>query len=267
MTPLQRDYAPLLIAAIFVTQGAPASQNKQADTVTVDGATQPSQIPEWLAWEYSFTLLKQWQGKDSGFTHDLREALSAGEFELLVDHDNLSDNKVPYPESYAEFKGKTWNEKVIRFDPPRLLETTFQGGNNGTVTYELLPQGDGTRLVVTHAGIVSGTGARSGARTVSGCGSKVSGTTARPAASARRRASLSARDGCSGSSAGGPSAGSRTLSSHSSLSRRAAASASRRARSACSARSLNSGSVTSARSGSSSGAGGRAAERFRPKPK
>ena len=88
------------------------------------------------------------------------DATGAGEFELLVDHDNLSDNKVPYPESYAEFKGKTWNEKVIRFDPPRLLETTFQGGNNGTVTYELLPQGDGTRLVVTHAGIVSGTGAQ-----------------------------------------------------------------------------------------------------------
>lgn len=75
--------ALLLIAAIFVTQTAPARENKQADTLTVEGATQPSQIPEWLVWEYSFTLLKQWQGKDSGFTHDLREALSAGEFELL----------------------------------------------------------------------------------------------------------------------------------------------------------------------------------------
>ena len=56
---------------------------KQADTLTVVGATQPSQIPEWLVWEYSFTLLKQWQGKDSGFTHDLRETLSSGEFEIL----------------------------------------------------------------------------------------------------------------------------------------------------------------------------------------
>ena len=75
--------ALLLIAAICVTQTAPARENKQSDTLTVQGATQPSHIPEWLAWEYSFTLLKQWQGKDSGFTHDLREALSAGEFELL----------------------------------------------------------------------------------------------------------------------------------------------------------------------------------------
>ena len=34
-----------------------------------------------------------------------------------------------------------WSEKVIRFDPPRLLETTFQGGKNGEVTYELIPEG------------------------------------------------------------------------------------------------------------------------------
>ena len=75
--------ALLLIAATFVTQTAPARENKQEDTLKIHGAAQPSQIPEWLVWEYSFTLLKQWQGKDSGFTHDLRQALSAGEFELL----------------------------------------------------------------------------------------------------------------------------------------------------------------------------------------
>ncbi len=62
------------------------------------------------------------------------DATAGGEFDLKVDHDNLSDDKhVPYPESYAEFKGTVWSEKVIRFEPPRLLETTFQGGKNGTV--------------------------------------------------------------------------------------------------------------------------------------
>ncbi|MCH8615933.1 SRPBCC family protein [Sphingomonas sp. SM33] len=80
------------------------------------------------------------------------------DFELLNDHDNLSDDDVPYPENYAEFKGRTWSEKVLRFDPPRLLETTFQGGKNGTVTYELKPEGERTRLVVTHSGIESPTG-------------------------------------------------------------------------------------------------------------
>ena len=67
---------------------------------------------------------------------------------------------MPYPENYAEFKGKTWSEKVLRFEPPRLLETTFQGGKNGTVVFELFPEGDRTRIVLTHSGIESGTGAQ-----------------------------------------------------------------------------------------------------------
>ena len=81
-----------------------------------------------------------------------------GEFDLVVDHDRLSDDKVPYPESYAAFKGTVWTETVIRFDPPRLLETTFQGGENGKVTYELSDEGGRTRLVLTHSGITSPSG-------------------------------------------------------------------------------------------------------------
>ena len=88
------------------------------------------------------------------------DATLNGEFELLNDHDNLSDEDVPYPADYAPYKGRTWNEKVLRFDPPRLLETTFQGGKNGIVTYELFREGERTRLVLTHSGIQSGTGAQ-----------------------------------------------------------------------------------------------------------
>lgn len=88
------------------------------------------------------------------------DATPNGEFELLNDHDNLSDEDVPYPADYAPYKGRTWNEKVVRFDPPRLLETTFQSGKNGTVTHELFPEGERTRLVLTHGGIQSGTGAQ-----------------------------------------------------------------------------------------------------------
>jgi len=89
------------------------------------------------------------------------DATGVGEFDLLVDHDRLSDEtNVPYPESYAAFKGAVWTETVTRFEPPRLLETTFQGGKNGTVAYELFPEGEKTRLVLTHSGITSGTGAQ-----------------------------------------------------------------------------------------------------------
>lgn len=86
------------------------------------------------------------------------DASAGGEFELVVDHDNLSEDEVPYPEDYAGAKGRSFTEKVIRFDPPRLLETSFQGGKNGTVTYELHSEEGRTRLVLTHRGITSASG-------------------------------------------------------------------------------------------------------------
>lgn len=86
------------------------------------------------------------------------DATGVGDFELLVDHDKLSSEAVPYPESYECFKGRVFEEKVLRFDPPRLLETTFQGGKGGNVTYELIPEGAKTRLVLTHSNITSPTG-------------------------------------------------------------------------------------------------------------
>ena len=88
------------------------------------------------------------------------DARPDSEFELLNDHDNLSDDDVAYPDDYAPYKGKTWNETVLRFEPPRLLETTFQGGQNGTVRYELTDEGGKTRLVLTHSGIASPTGSQ-----------------------------------------------------------------------------------------------------------
>jgi uncharacterized protein YndB with AHSA1/START domain len=86
------------------------------------------------------------------------DARAESELELVIDHDNLSDDDVPYPEDYAQYRGKVWREKVLRFEPPRLLETTFANGEQGVVTYELFPEGDGTRLVLTHSGISSPTG-------------------------------------------------------------------------------------------------------------
>ena len=79
-------------------------------------------------------------------------------FELVVDHDKLSTDTVPYPDAYDCFKGRVFQEKVLRFEPPRLLETTFQGGQGGNVTYELLPEGGKTRLVLTHSNISSPSG-------------------------------------------------------------------------------------------------------------
>ena len=130
----------------------PATQIKRTapDTIRVERTLA---APAATVWRYitEAELRKEWF---MGGT----DACADGEFELLNDHDNLSSDNDPYPENYAEYKGTKWHEKVLRFEPPGLLVTTFQGGKNGTVTYELTAQGDHTLLVLTHSGIQSGTG-------------------------------------------------------------------------------------------------------------
>jgi uncharacterized protein YndB with AHSA1/START domain len=86
------------------------------------------------------------------------DATAGGEFDLVVDHDKLSDEHVPHPDSHECYKGRVFTEQVIRFEPPRLLETTFQGGKGGIVMYELFPEGGRTRLVLTHSRITSPSG-------------------------------------------------------------------------------------------------------------
>jgi uncharacterized protein YndB with AHSA1/START domain len=87
------------------------------------------------------------------------DARPDSEFDLVIDHDKLSeDENVPSPDSYSKFKGTVWQERVLRFEPPRLLETTFQGGKSGIVTYELFPTDGRTRLVLTHSNIASPSG-------------------------------------------------------------------------------------------------------------
>ena len=62
--------------------GSPAPSSRE-DVIVIDGHKDPSKIPEWAAWEDGFTTLDLWAGRDSGFNHDLREALSADEFSHL----------------------------------------------------------------------------------------------------------------------------------------------------------------------------------------
>jgi uncharacterized protein YndB with AHSA1/START domain len=83
-----------------------------------------------------------------------------GPLDLVFDHDNLSSEDVPYPTEYASHKGALNREKVVRFEPKRVLAYTFGEGRNGIATFELFPDGERTRLVLTHSGIQSPTGAQ-----------------------------------------------------------------------------------------------------------
>jgi uncharacterized protein YndB with AHSA1/START domain len=109
--------------------------------------------PADIVWRYltDGELRGQWFAGGS-------DAKADGELELVFDHDNLSADAVPYPPDYAKYKGAVNHEKVVRFEPKRVLAYTFGEGRNGVATFELFPEGDKTRLVLTHSGIQSPTG-------------------------------------------------------------------------------------------------------------
>jgi uncharacterized protein YndB with AHSA1/START domain len=88
------------------------------------------------------------------------DARADNNLDLVFDHDKLSSDDVPYPKEYAAHKGAVNHEKVVRFEPQRVLAFTFGEGRNGTATFELFPDGKRTRLVLTHSGIQSPTGAQ-----------------------------------------------------------------------------------------------------------
>ncbi|GAA0324250.1 SRPBCC family protein [Sphingomonas oligophenolica] len=91
------------------------------------------------------------------------ELRDGGDVELIFDHDNLSAEKVPYPPAYAAYKGIVVHEKIVRIDPPRLLAFTFEGDGNGVAEFALFPEGDRTRLVLTHSGVTPAARAGTGA--------------------------------------------------------------------------------------------------------
>jgi hypothetical protein len=99
---------PLLSAiALIGSAQANVTELDKKDLLVIDGEKDPSQIPEWLAWETAFTLLRDWHGKDNGFTHDLREALLPHEWELL-ETEGLAQNT---RQARRESRAATWLQK------------------------------------------------------------------------------------------------------------------------------------------------------------
>jgi hypothetical protein len=101
MTMLNFCVLGALFAAGSVSQ-PPAASQSAADVVVIDGKKDPSQIPEWLAWQQGFIVLAGWRGKDSGFNHDLREALSREEFEALEREALAEDDRMQRATKEAE---------------------------------------------------------------------------------------------------------------------------------------------------------------------
>lgn len=76
-----------------------------------------------------------------------------GKVEFRFKHSNLSENDDPIPEKYKHMEGGNYFEgRVTKWEPPRLLSYTWgEGtGEESEVTFELTPEGEKVRLVLTH---------------------------------------------------------------------------------------------------------------------
>jgi len=81
------------------------------------------------------------------------ELRAGGRVELHFQHANLSAKKEPIPERYKQHAGgHTFQARVTRCDPPRVLSYTWGGepGDESEVTFELTPRGNDVLLVLTH---------------------------------------------------------------------------------------------------------------------
>jgi uncharacterized protein YndB with AHSA1/START domain len=84
------------------------------------------------------------------FCGGVLEQKAGGKVEFAMVHKNLAPNETP-PAKYAKVQdpGVTFEGRVLRCEPPRLLAYTF-GSDDSEVTFELTPQGPQVLLVLTH---------------------------------------------------------------------------------------------------------------------
>ncbi len=97
-------------------------------------------------WEY----LTDSEKRARWFGGGVLEQKVGGKAEFKMVHKNLAPNETP-PAKYAQVQdpGVTFEGRVLRCEPPRLLVYTF-GSDDSEVTFELTPQGQQVVLVLTH---------------------------------------------------------------------------------------------------------------------
>jgi uncharacterized protein YndB with AHSA1/START domain len=97
-------------------------------------------------WEY----LTDPEKRARWFCGGVLEQKAGGKVEFAMVHKNLAPNETPPPEfAKVQDPGVTFEGRVLRCEPPRLLAYTF-GSNDSEVTFELTPQGRQVLLVLTH---------------------------------------------------------------------------------------------------------------------
>jgi uncharacterized protein YndB with AHSA1/START domain len=87
------------------------------------------------------------------------EGRVGGKVELRFNHASLTPYREEVPEKYRQHDGKTTVLvcDVLEWEPPRLLAITWPHGDgqSSDVTFELIPEGDEVRMVITHRNLVT----------------------------------------------------------------------------------------------------------------
>lgn len=85
---------------------------------------------------------------------------AGGQVELHFRNADLSAQNEPTPERYKKYEAVTTHGRITRCDPPGLLSFSWGGepSQESEVTFELTPQGDNVRLVLTHRRLVDRSG-------------------------------------------------------------------------------------------------------------
>jgi uncharacterized protein YndB with AHSA1/START domain len=71
-----------------------------------------------------------------------------GKVELTYRNTELSAHAEPAPDKYRKYEGASFQGRITRCEPPRLLSYTW--GDGSEVTFELSPEGENVLLVLTH---------------------------------------------------------------------------------------------------------------------
>jgi uncharacterized protein YndB with AHSA1/START domain len=75
-----------------------------------------------------------------------------GRIELTFHNSDLSPRREPTPERYRQYEGASFDGRITRCQPPRVLAYTWgkAWGGDSEVTFELTPRGEDVDLVLTH---------------------------------------------------------------------------------------------------------------------
>lgn len=122
----------------------------EAATQTAPNTVQLERLldaPIERVWEYLVDPVK----RGLWFAAGPLEQKQGGALAFTFDHDNLSADDVPYPEKHLKTKGMVGEGHVSEFDPPRVIAFNWSKGGDDVARFELTPQGDKTRLVLTHS--------------------------------------------------------------------------------------------------------------------